>query len=229
MDIIITGATGFVGSEVVRQAIANDKVKHAFVLTRKPPAKELADSPKITVIEHGDFSQYPPEILQQLAAADACIWAIGGRAPQFPDVETARKVSVEYTVAFVNAYLAQIAPHRPAGQERFRFLFCSGKFAEWDQEKHLRFMADTRHIKGEVEKALCDLADANEDKLEVFIARPAGIMAPGGRLREVSANLVGFIGVDKLAKAMLNVIIQGHPTRVLDEKALMAKAHDEGK
>jgi hypothetical protein len=37
-------------------------------------------------------------------------------------------------------------PQLPEGKQ-FRFLFCSGKFAEWDQDKPLHFMADTRRVK----------------------------------------------------------------------------------
>ncbi|KAG4221023.1 hypothetical protein PC116_g30499, partial [Phytophthora cactorum] len=93
MKIIITGATGFVGSEVVRQAIADEAITHAFVLTRKPLPEDISKNTKLTVIEHKDFSTYPAELLSQLAGAEGCVWTIGGRATQFPDVETARKVS----------------------------------------------------------------------------------------------------------------------------------------
>jgi hypothetical protein len=37
-------------------------------------------------------------------------------------------------------------PQLPEGKQ-FRFVFCSGKFAEWDQNKSLHFLADTRHVK----------------------------------------------------------------------------------
>ncbi|OTA92583.1 hypothetical protein M434DRAFT_387111 [Hypoxylon sp. CO27-5] len=146
MKIIITGATGFVGSEVVRQAIADEKITHAFVLTRKPLPEDLAKNPKLTVIEHKDFSTYPPELLSQLAGAEGCVWALGGRATQFPNVETARKVSVDYTLAAAKAFIDELAPKLPEPQ-KFRFVFCSGKFAEWDQDKSLLMLADTRKIK----------------------------------------------------------------------------------
>ncbi|KAI1480429.1 hypothetical protein F4774DRAFT_378402 [Daldinia eschscholtzii] len=164
MKIIITGATGFVGSEVVRQAIADEAITHAFVLTRKPLPEDISKNTKLTVIEHKDFSNYPAELLSQLAGADGCVWTIGGRATQFPDVETARKVSVDYTLAAAKAFTEALAPglSRP-----FRFVFCSGKFAEWDQNKNLKMMKDTRLIKGQVEKGLFDIAEANKDKFEV--------------------------------------------------------------
>ena len=74
MKIIITGATGFVGGEVARQAIADPKISHAFVLTRKPLPDEFSKNEKVTVIEHKDFSSYPPELLEQLTGAEGCIW-----------------------------------------------------------------------------------------------------------------------------------------------------------
>ncbi len=74
MRIIIAGATGFVGGAVVRQAIANERITHAFVLTRKPLPEDIAKSPKVTIIQHNDFSAYPPELLEQLAGAEGCVW-----------------------------------------------------------------------------------------------------------------------------------------------------------
>ncbi|KAI5864042.1 hypothetical protein GGS23DRAFT_562679 [Durotheca rogersii] len=49
MKIIITGATGFAGGALVRQAVANNKITHAFVLTRRPLPEELSKHAKLTV------------------------------------------------------------------------------------------------------------------------------------------------------------------------------------
>ncbi|OTA65357.1 hypothetical protein K449DRAFT_463472 [Hypoxylon sp. EC38] len=221
MKIIITGATGFVGSEVVRQAIADEKITHAFVLTRKPLPEDLAKNPKLTVIEHKDFSTYPPKLLSQLAGAEGCVWALGGRATQFPDVETARKVSVDYTLAAAKAFIDELAPKLPEPQ-KFRFVFCSGKFAEWDQDKSLLMLADTRKIKGQVEKGLCDLADANKDKFEVWAVRPGGILKKhAGIINLLTANTSGFIGVDQLAKAMLKIVVNGYKDRIIETNELL--------
>lgn len=64
----------------------------------------------------------------------------------FPNVETYKKVQVDYTLAAAKAFLEHLAPQLPEGKQ-FRFVFCSGKFAEWDQTKPLHFMADTRRVK----------------------------------------------------------------------------------
>jgi len=74
MKVIVTGATGLVGSAVVRQCIANEKITHAFVLTRKPLPETVTASTKVTVITHDDFSSYPANLLEKLAGAEACIW-----------------------------------------------------------------------------------------------------------------------------------------------------------
>lgn len=74
MRLIITGATGLVGRALVRRCIANDKISHALVLTRKPLAEDVTKHPKVTVITHDDFSSYPSELLKQLAGAEGCLW-----------------------------------------------------------------------------------------------------------------------------------------------------------
>ena len=74
MKVIITGATGLVGGALVRACLSNDKISHAFVLTRKELPDDIAKNPKITVILHHDFSAYPPELLSQLAGAEGCLW-----------------------------------------------------------------------------------------------------------------------------------------------------------
>ena len=74
MNVIITGATGLVGGELVRQAIASNKINHAFILTRRPIPEKLAGSDKVTVIQHDDFSTYPGETLEKLRDVDGCLW-----------------------------------------------------------------------------------------------------------------------------------------------------------
>ncbi|KAK4237205.1 hypothetical protein C8A03DRAFT_44927 [Achaetomium macrosporum] len=222
MKVIVTGCTGLVGSALVRQCIANDNISHVFALTRKPLPEAVAKSPKLTVLLHKDFSTYPPELLNQLAGAEGCLWAIGGRATQFPDVETCRRVQVDYTLAAAKAFLEHLVPQLPEGKQ-FRFVFCSGKFAEWDQKKPLHFLADTRRIKGQVEQGLCEIADGDSTKrFVVYCVRPSGILPPdAGLALRLSGKLYGAIEVDHLAKAFIRILLEGYRERIVENDQLL--------
>lgn len=72
--------------------------------------------------------------------------AIGGRAGQFPDVETAKKVQVDFTLAAANAFAAKLLPALDEAKD-FKFVFCSGGMASRDQETSLWILQDTRKLK----------------------------------------------------------------------------------
>jgi uncharacterized protein YbjT (DUF2867 family) len=74
MKLIVTGATGFIGSEVVRQCISNPTVTSILVVSRREPAKEITGSSKVKVILHQDFSGWPSSLSDQLEGAEGCIW-----------------------------------------------------------------------------------------------------------------------------------------------------------
>ncbi|KAI6263128.1 hypothetical protein MCOR29_009408 [Pyricularia oryzae] len=224
MKVIVTGCTGLVGGALLRECIGNPRITHAFALTRKALPTDVADNEKITVIQHEDFASYPPELLQKLAGAEACLWAIGGTVRQLGgDAEYCRKVNVDFTLAaakaFVNGELA-------GSQNKFRFVFCSGKFAEWDQDKWLPFLGDTRRIKGLVEKGLVDLAKEHPQELETWCVRPGDIFPPDANiLRRNATALTSGIENLKLAAAMSKIALDGHQNQIvgMDELPSLAE------
>lgn len=149
MKIVVTGATGFVGREVVAECIRNPAISAVVALTRRPIQEDLAADPKVTTIIHQNFEEYPDDVLAQFDGAQGCIWALGGKVGAFPDTLTARKVGVDYTVAAAKAFATRFN-ERSAEQgtvRKFIFAYCGARFAEWNAEKKLWLANDNRKLK----------------------------------------------------------------------------------
>lgn len=78
MHLILTGATGLVGSGVLDAMIKMKDVTKISVISRRPvPMAEDAKDPKINVIIHKDFEKYDADLLSQVKGASGCVWALG--------------------------------------------------------------------------------------------------------------------------------------------------------
>ena len=76
MKLILTGASGFVGSEVLSQALSHPSITSIIALSRKPLAEPHTSNQKLKVVLLDDFSSYKPSVLEQLSGADTCIWFV---------------------------------------------------------------------------------------------------------------------------------------------------------
>jgi uncharacterized protein YbjT (DUF2867 family) len=74
MHLILTGATGLVGTAVLDAMIKANNVTKISVLSRRPV--KFTDD-RINVILHKDFTSYDSNIINQLHGAEACVWALG--------------------------------------------------------------------------------------------------------------------------------------------------------
>lgn len=63
---------------------------------------------------------------------------------RMPDMDVARKVSIDYTMAAARALKEQLDKD---GKSKFRFVYLSGMAAERDQTKALWFMQEYRRIR----------------------------------------------------------------------------------
>jgi uncharacterized protein YbjT (DUF2867 family) len=76
MHLILTGATGLVGSGVLHSMLTTPTITKVSVLSRRPVPMAEGHS-KVNVIIHQDYENYPSELMQQLKDADGCVWAQG--------------------------------------------------------------------------------------------------------------------------------------------------------
>jgi nucleoside-diphosphate-sugar epimerase len=80
MKLIVAGATGFVGTELVRQALDNPAVTSLIALARTetvcPPHENAT---KFTPVVCKDFINYPEDVKKKLEGADACVWYVCNR------------------------------------------------------------------------------------------------------------------------------------------------------
>lgn len=72
MKIVLTGATGFIGNEVLQQCLANPAVTSVVALSRRP--LDSISDPKLKVVVLKDFTVYDEDVLKDIEGAEACIW-----------------------------------------------------------------------------------------------------------------------------------------------------------
>ena len=153
MKIIVTGATGLIGAEVVRQAISDDNISEIILLVRNQPEQQ---HPKITVAFHTDFSDYS-NVQSYFAKAGAIIWCLG-----ISQTQVSRKQYEIITYEYLNACAKFCMLVNPA----IRFVFVSGNGADRTERSRILFS----RIKGKAENSLLQSGLKN-----IFIARPDAV------------------------------------------------------
>jgi NAD dependent epimerase/dehydratase family enzyme len=86
MHLILTGATGLVGSACLQAMLTTKAVTSVTVLSRRP-VPQAEGHEKVQVILHKDFNDYPSEVLEKLKDAEGCVWALGVSQNDVPDKE----------------------------------------------------------------------------------------------------------------------------------------------
>lgn len=74
MRVVLTGVTGFIGAEVLDQAINHPSITSIICVTRRPLSESTRSNSKIQEIIHEDLSSWPDNLVAKLEGAEACIW-----------------------------------------------------------------------------------------------------------------------------------------------------------
>ncbi len=208
MQIIVTGATGMVGSEVVRQALIDPAITLVTELVRKPLS---ISNQKLKNIIHQDFKNYNG-LEDMIKQHDACVWALGISQAKVKSDDEYHRITYDYTIAAANAIL-----HVNPGMT---FLFVSGEGADTTMNSKTLFA----RVKGETENVLNKLAFK-----KLYIIRPGMIKAveknPGAVWYEhVAYKLFPFFRLNapkftitsvELVRDILHIIKHGESKKLL--------------
>lgn len=232
MKLIIAGASGFVGQELVRQSLERSDITVVVALSRTPvvPPPDIrgeVNTAKLRSVIIKDYEQYPEEVRKEFEGAAACIWTVAitpskSRAYDFKDVV---KVCQNGPMVAIRAmYESGVA-------KPFRFMYMSGIAAERDRTKTPTWMPEYSWMRGEAENQLLAFAAEHPGEVEASAAKPGLITAPGKLMTSIFARAASFTGVvpsiDRgvIVTAMLDQVISGFESDTLlnDDLVRIAK------
>jgi len=210
LKIILTGATGFVGNEVLTQLLEDLSIEQVIVLVRRSTG---VTHPKLKEVIIPDFLDYS-KVVNDLKA-DACIWCLGVSQSAVSQ-EDYIKITVDYALAAAQAMFS-VNP-------QMRFCFLSGRAADQEEKSKILY----GRIKGRAERELSKLHS------NVFHFRPA-LIRPSrlGQKRSLIATIaapIGWIGdlftddfsVDAttLAVCLIGVAKNGADKHIFDNRLI---------
>ncbi len=209
--VIVTGASGMIGSLVLRECLDRPDVALVTSIVRKPDGRAHAKLREVVLPDLADAASIGPA-LQGHDVAFYCVGAYTGALP----AKEFRRVTVDLTVAFAGA-LVKAAP-------QVVFCFLSGDGADRTERSRIQFARD----KGAAENFLFQ-AGFNK----VFTFRPGYIYPVEPRhepnLMYRVARLLykpliswiapgGSIPSTALAHAMVKVGLEGHTAEVMENR-----------
>ena len=210
MKILILGATGMVGGEVLAQCLAHDKIQSVLTVGRR---KSGIEHPKLTEIEHGDFLDFST-LEADLKPVDVCFYCLGVYQSHVSKVQF-WEITVDYLAALLRTF--------ERTNKTVRFCLFSAMGASTSERIPIRFAK----AKGRAENIL--LAS---ELAENYIFRP-GFILPGRQSTTVPLSsklfgpvyrLVPRIGIDapELARVMIDVGMNRHEKTILENRDLRA-------
>lgn len=209
MKLVLTGATGFTGGEVLRQILVDPDIERVAVLTRRALSQS---HPKLDEILVADFLDYSAI---DFTPYDACIWCLGISQASVSE-ETYIEITHNYTVAAAEAMFAA----SPA----LRFCFVSGRGADQDEQARSLF----GRIKGRTERRLAEFGPAAASFRPAYIrpTRATGPRRDFARFLAPIGSLMAWynedlaVDCDQLARCLIGVAKQGSAVPVLTNRQI---------
>ncbi|CAG8962332.1 hypothetical protein HYFRA_00005387 [Hymenoscyphus fraxineus] len=237
MKLIVAGSTGFVGTEVIRQALSNPAITSIAALARRKTeipknVAPNADASKLTSVICDDFENYSENVKKELSGADACIWLIAVTPSQLKTMtaDQARKICLDYTVNGVetitklprsdptNTTNTTNTPNNP-----FRFIYCSGSNSEQDPNKKPWVLGDYCLMRGLVESKVLKFAKESNGTVIAAVAKSGLIDAPGKTgavmkvVQTIGRTIIGLPKVDisEISATLLKQAVEGIDKEIL--------------
>ncbi|KAF3765045.1 putative nucleoside-diphosphate-sugar epimerase [Cryphonectria parasitica EP155] len=231
MKLIIGGSTGFVGTELVRQALLHPHITSVVALGRREtpvPSGSEAGGAKLRSVVCDDFETYNTAVQKELEGADACIWTISITPSKLKDVpwEETCKISRDYAVAAIK--------HLAAGRAQsdtptpFRFIYMSGIHAKRDRAEAEKVellvknptMLEYTLIRGDAEVQILEVAKQSNGKVEACVTRPGLILGADSERRAIPG--IPSIEVEEIAAAQLHQVINGFKAELVGHDDLVS-------
>ncbi|KAA8565340.1 hypothetical protein MFRU_045g00430 [Monilinia fructicola] len=200
MKVILSGSTGYIGSEVLTQCLNHPSITSIVLLTRRDP-RGLAENPKVKVIIVNDFTSYDESTIEELRTANAAIWCLG-------TYHGDEKVDVEYPLTFINTIKT-----RPPGLTQFRYVQLGGAFTEPPvqdglKQRSLWYFANGRRIRGLAEaRVLACSEDDPQNAFTVHLVKPGAVLP---RSMDIFQCILGSslsIGIGELGATMVDLAV----------------------
>lgn len=123
LRVVVFGATGTTGAQVVRQCLADPRVAQVRAVTRRELGRTHRMPREVRVTDFATLS----DIGDALADVDACFYCLGVSSRNVTDEQEYRRITVDHPVAAARALRQQSPRHtftssaalvliRPAGQ-----------------------------------------------------------------------------------------------------------------
>jgi nucleoside-diphosphate-sugar epimerase len=172
MHLILTGATGLIGTGVLDRMLKTTDVTKISILARRPvPFADDVKDPRVNVIIHNDFMNYDaPSLQEQLKGAKGCVWALGTTSTTQVTEGEYRQVTRDFTVEAAKAFAKMGSEAEP-----FRFVYITGEGAT---QTPGMFTTLYGKVKGETEAMLTEVAK-DQPGIMVLAARVGGVDGTG--------------------------------------------------